>query len=262
MEKAKATQTDPPPSSEPPAYRKPKHPIALRPEYIAPNNTTIHVKQHSASWSSGDFTVTSVPGPENPDPDPKPKELFKVLGELASFSQRRYFRDADGLPLFELSREKMGYKWFLHLPGEKERNKDGKKGSSLFSSSSSSPSSSTSSSKAIATIRSSYSTLKDKFEVSFRNAAVKNEEVTLEVRGQNVWKSLTHVYYHGKLVMEITLKGMAAVYIPGKGPRWDVRVVEGVDLALAAVITVIIAATLYDSNSGLSNTGAPSSVSG
>ncbi|KAL4951154.1 tubby C-terminal-like domain-containing protein [Aspergillus filifer] len=255
MEKGKSAQVDPPHSSQPPAYRKSKHPIALRPEYIARNNTTIHVKQHSASWSSGDFTITSLPGPENPGPDSKLKELFKVTGEFASFSQRRHFRDADGLPLFEISREKMGYKWFLHLPGEKERKKDGRKGSSLFSSSSSS--SFSSSSKPIATIKPSQSTLKDKFDVAFRNAAVEDEEVTLEVRGQNVWKSLTHVYYHGKLIMEITLKGMAAVYIPGKGPRWEVRVVEGMDLALASVITVILAAVLYDGNNGLSSAGTP-----
>ncbi|KAL4792596.1 tubby C-terminal-like domain-containing protein [Aspergillus venezuelensis] len=262
MEKGNSAQINPPHSTQPPAYRKPKHPIALRPEYIASNNTTIHVKQHSASWSSGDFTVTFAPGPANAEnPDSKPKELFKVTGELASFSQRRHFRDADGLPLFEISREKMGYRWFLHLPGEKERKKHGRKGSSLFSSSSSS-SLSSSSSKPIATFKPLYSNLKDKFDVSFRNTAVEDEEVTLEVRGQNIWKSLTHVYYHEKLVMEITLEGMAAVYIPGKGARWDVRVVEGFDLALASIITVILAARLYEGSNGLSNTGAPGSVSG
>ena len=76
------------------------------------------------------------------------------------------------------------------------------------------------------------SALKDKFDVHFQNAAANREETILAVRGQNVWKSKTNVYHHGNLVMMVKLMDMAAVYLPGKQPTWEVVVAEGMDLSL------------------------------
>ncbi|CAG8151017.1 unnamed protein product [Penicillium salamii] len=185
-----------------------KQPISIRPEHIASSTTTIQVKQHSASWSSGKFTISSTPTAE----DPLFSKLFSVDGDVASLSQRRHFCDASGLPLFEISRKKVGVTWYLHLPGES--------------------SSKASSSEPIATVVPKWSALKDKFDVHLRNASVNGEETVLEVRGQNVWKTKTHVTHRGKLVMVVKLTDVAAVYLPGKRPSWEVVVAEGMDLSL------------------------------
>lgn len=189
-----------------------KEPIAVRPEFVASKTTSIQVKQHSASWSSGNFTVSSTPTAE----DPNSKELFVVDGDLASWSQRRHFRDASGLPLFEISRKKLGVTWYLHLPG-KSNNKE-----NIF--------------EPIATIVPKWSALKDKFDVHIRNAALNGERTTLAVRGQNVWKSRTNVYHDDRLVMTVKLTDRVAVYLPGKRPSWEVVVAAGMDLSLVGYL--------------------------
>ncbi|KAI9371430.1 tubby C-terminal-like domain-containing protein [Aspergillus egyptiacus] len=158
---------------------------------------------------------------------------------------RRHFRDASGLPLFEISRQNAGVTWYLHLPGE----------SSSSSSSSSSRGKEKTRSEPIATVVPKYSALKDKFDVHFRNIAAdgNGEETVLEVRGQNIWKSRTNVYHHGRVVMTVRLTDMVAAYIPGKRPRWEVVVAEGMDLSLAAVIAVLLATMLYQSSEAPSN---------
>ncbi|KAE8307531.1 tubby C-terminal-like domain-containing protein [Aspergillus transmontanensis] len=189
-----------------------KQPIALRTEYITSHPTTIRVKQHSNSWSGGDFTITKCPTHDSP----LAEKLFTVDGDFKSMSQRRHFQDASGLPLFEISHKRLGVTWFVHLPGGKENT-------------SSSP---------IATIVPQWHALKGKFDVHLHNAAADGEETVLE----------THVYYKGALVTAIKLKDMVSVYIPGKGPTWELEVAEGMDLSLAAIIGVVLATVLYQSS--------------
>ncbi|KAJ5508690.1 hypothetical protein N7527_010833 [Penicillium freii] len=200
-----------------------KQPIAICPEYVASSTTTIQVKQHSASWSSGNFTISSTPTAE----EPLLNKLFSVDGEIASWSQRRHFRDASGLPLFDISREKVGVRWYLHLPGESSKG---------------------TASEPTATVVPKWSALKDKFDVHLRNAAANGEETILEVRGQNIWKSKTNVYHRGNLVMIVKLTNIAAVYLPVKRPSWEAVVAEGMDLSLASVIAVLLATMLYQSS--------------
>ncbi|KAL5001090.1 tubby C-terminal-like domain-containing protein [Aspergillus recurvatus] len=209
-----------------------KQPIAIRPEHIAPSTTTIRVNQHSASLSRGKFTISSIPR----TPAEEPTTLFAVDGNIASWTQRRQFRDASGLPLFEIARKKLGVTWYLHLP-EGTRNSHGSSGSA---------------DEPIATFVPQYSVFKDKFDVHFRNAApgARDEEVVLAVRGQNIWKTRSHVYLRGKLVMvaKLTGTGKVAVYVPGIRPSWEVTVAEGMDLSLASVISVLLAQVLYQSS--------------
>ncbi|KAE8364899.1 tubby C-terminal-like domain-containing protein [Aspergillus caelatus] len=199
-----------------------KQPIALRTEYITSHPTTIRVKQHSNSWSGGDFTITKCPTDESP----LAEKLFTVDGDFKSISQRRYFQDASGLPLFEIAHKRLGVTWFVHLPGGRENT----------------------SSPPIATIVPQWHALKDKFDVHLNNAAADGEETILEVRGQDVFKSKTHVYHKGALVTTIKLKDMVSVYIPGKRPAWELEVAEGMDMSLAAIIGVVLATVLYQSS--------------
>ncbi|PIG90130.1 hypothetical protein AARAC_001907 [Aspergillus arachidicola] len=96
--------------------------------------------------------------------------------------------------------------------------------------------------------RASVACLKDKFDVHLNNAATDGGETVLEARGQDIFKSKTHVYYKGALVTAIKLKDMVSVYIPGKGPTWELEVAEGMDLSLAAIIGVVLATVLYQSS--------------
>lgn len=190
-----------------------KKPLAIRPEHIASESTTIRVKQHSVSWSSGNFTISSTPTAESPEPT----KLFAVDADFASWTQQRHFCDASGLPLFEISREKMGVTWYLHLPDGSSKSKEKEKGKT---------------SEPIAKVEPKYSALKDKFDVHVRNAAADGKEAVLVVRGQNIWKSRTHVSYRGHLVMVVKLTDMVAAYLPLKRPSWEVVVAEGMDLSL------------------------------
>lgn len=185
-----------------------KQPIAIRHEHIAQSTTAIQVKQHSASVSRGNFTVSSTPTAE----EPVSKTLFSVESKFGSWSQRRLVRDASGLPLFEISRKSAGVTWYIELPGERSST-----GNPL---------------EPIATVVPQPNLLKDKFDVHFRNAAANEEDTILEVRGQNIWKTTTHVYHEGKLVMIIKLVDVAAVYLPIKRPSWEVVVTAGIDLSL------------------------------
>jgi hypothetical protein len=193
-----------------------KQPIALRTEYIASSPTTIRVKQHSNSWSAGDFTVSTVPS----DCSSPAQTLFTIDGDFASVSQRRRVQDATGLPLFELARKRLGVTWFVHLPGSKEKDEP----------------------QPIATIVPQFHMLKDKFDVHFSNAAAAagGEEIVLTVRGQDIWKSRTNVYYGDALVMAAKLTDMVSVYIPGKRPEWEIEVAEGMDLSLVCGFQVVL----------------------
>ncbi|GLB11895.1 hypothetical protein AtubIFM57258_009169 [Aspergillus tubingensis] len=180
-----------------------KKPIGIRPEHIASRHTTIRIKQHSKSWSGGDFTISTRQSEAG-----SPTKLFSVDGDFGSWSQRRHFLDSSGLPLFELHRKKSGVTWFVHLPGE---NHDA---------------------EPIATIATKWSVFKDKFDVHIKNATAASEDTVLEVRGQDIWKVNTHVYNNGVLVMIAKLKDMLSVYLPGKRPEWELTVAEGFDLSL------------------------------
>lgn len=118
------------------------------------------------------------------------------------------FLDASG-PAFELHRKKAGVTWFVSLPNTSDNS--------------------------IATIAPQGHLLKDKFDVYIRNVADGGAEVKLEVRGNDIWKYRTSVYYGGSLVMMIKVKRYYLVYVGmGKRPEWEVNVTQGFDLSLAS----------------------------
>ncbi|KAJ5176727.1 uncharacterized protein N7482_002604 [Penicillium canariense] len=199
-----------------------KQPIAIRPELVATAPTTLIVHPHSISNSGSDFTISAV---NNAGQGPsqvaaKPAKLFFVDGKAFSWSNKMCFIDASGLPLFELHRKKAGVTWFVSLPETKD--------------------------KSIATIAPQGHLFKDKFDVYIRNAADGGVEVKLEVRGNDIWKYRTSVYYGGSLVMSIKIKHYYLVYVGlGKRPEWEVSVAQGFDLSLASIIGVLLVHVLY-----------------
>lgn len=193
-----------------------KQPIAIRPELIAAAQTTLIVHPHSISFSGNDFTIsvandaTEGSSGEGSSKTAEPYKIFFVDGKTFSWSHKMSFIDASGLPFFELHRKKAGVTWFVSLPNTND--------------------------KSIATIAPQGHLLKDKYDVFIQNAADGGAEVKLEVRGNDIWKYRTSVYYGGSLVMTIKVKRYYLVYVGmGKRPEWEVSVAQGFDLSLVSV---------------------------
>ncbi|KAL3463472.1 tubby C-terminal-like domain-containing protein [Aspergillus heterothallicus] len=219
-----------------------KQPIAIRSEYIAPCPTTIHIKQHKRSsiGAAGDgLTVWKWADERAGSDNQDERKIFAIDSESVPFSQRRHFHDASGLPLFELSQKKAGVTWFVHLPGGSEP------------------------SEAIAAIAPRWNVFRNKLDVYVRNTAGKGKEVKLKVRGQDVLKSRTHVYFDGGLVMTATRIDQHESLTD---LEWKVEVATGLDISLASVIMVVIAYMLHStaasSHRGFGDSGADTPMAG
>lgn len=131
-------------------------------------------------------------------------------GKCLSWTQLRVFCDASGLPIFELHRERFGVTWFAQLPGG--------------------------GSPPLVTIAPKWRFFKDKFDIHVHNAAADGADVVLEARGQDIWKSITHVYFNDDLVMksrgEGGLWGGLEKNLGIGRAEWEVEVAQGMDLSL------------------------------
>ncbi|KAI9933203.1 hypothetical protein ASPWEDRAFT_174362 [Aspergillus wentii DTO 134E9] len=192
--------------------------IAIHPQHVPSEATTIYIKHHSRSASRGDFTVSTCPH-KLTTPETK---LFSMASILASWRQRRSVRDASDQPLYDLRREATGVTWSAYLPGQEEH--------------------------PVVTIAPRLSWLKDKMDVYVKNAAGDGQEVLLEVRGQDVWKIMTHVFVDGALVMVIRRLDFMSAYIPVKGFEWKIEVAGGLDLSLVLLIISVMADIMYYSS--------------
>lgn len=183
-----------------------KQPITVRPEHVASCTTKLRLKNKSRI--GGDYIVSTVASNgSGSSATPDSTELFIVDGNVTSWCQRRHFRDASGLPLFDLHRKSLGVTWFVQMPGGN------------------SP---------ITTLAPRWSALKDKCDVYVANASANGEEAVLEVRGRDMWKKWTYVYANDALVMRAKMANMASVYIPGKRLEWEFEVSEGLDMSLVS----------------------------
>ncbi|KAL2841157.1 tubby C-terminal-like domain-containing protein [Aspergillus pseudoustus] len=211
-----------------------KQPVAIRTEYIASHPTLLHIKQHKASKKGApreDLTVWRLLDATNSSSQDEREKLFSVNSESIPFSQRRHVHDASGLPLFELSQKKAGVTWFVYLPGGEET------------------------SRPMAVIAPRWNPLKNKLDVYV--SSDDGSEVKLKVRGQDVSKSRTHVYFEGALVMTATRMDK---HVSLTELEWQVEVASGLDISLASVIIIVLAYMLH-STAASSYSGAGSSQS-
>ncbi|RJE21780.1 hypothetical protein PHISCL_05871 [Aspergillus sclerotialis] len=142
-----------------------KLPIAIRNEYITPYLTTIRIRRRLGTTflaTGGDFTISTCPdGREHRDAQEETK-LFSVESDLAPggfLRQRRHFRNASGLPIFNLLMKGSGATWLVQLPGD-------------------------STSKPMAVPSPRWDLFTNKMHVYVKNSADNYAEVKLEVRGQ------------------------------------------------------------------------------
>lgn len=234
-------------STAPSALTPPPTPIALRAESIAQTELALTVKNLPEPWHSLDYSVEYEGQP-----------IFTVQGFPWSIGQRRVFYDRSGLPLFELRG-----RWYnssaleLRLPGEM--------GEVILSA------------KLRVAVRA------PRVVVKFRNAVLSergkrkekgkgegkvgddrvecfldgDDDVTLEVRDEDPYNNTQVLVLGSRIVAHIRRITNPAELIEGQRPpfryrsRWEVRVAQGVDVALIAVVVVIlgqrVAVDAYDS---------------
>ncbi|MCJ1368105.1 hypothetical protein MMC16_007244 [Acarospora aff. strigata] len=185
-----------------------KQPLAIRSDCITPQQTTLHVKQ-DLSWSNGDFTAKNANG----------AVILSCDGKVWSNSARKEFKDASDLPLFSLRSSwfSMSKAWRLELLGDGHM---------------------------IMAVRPRWSLGKVKLDCTFRNVASDGEgqEVKLEVCRQDYQSLVTHISCG-----ESKVASVERVFDEGKAQNWlfkpeyKVDVAGGMDMALIAVIVIIMA---------------------
>ncbi|KAF7585415.1 hypothetical protein BBP40_010967 [Aspergillus hancockii] len=215
----------------------PPRPIALRPESIAQTELVLTVRNTPEPWHSLDYSV-EFGG----------QAIFSVQGYPWSMGQRRVFYDRSGLPLFELR-----CRWYnsslleLRLPGEMEH--------------------------VILSAKLKVAVRAPRVAVRFRNAVFERQrprdtskgkgkykaekedgdgcppdcsEVTLEVLDEDPYNLTQVLVYEDRNVARIRRIANPAELAEGQRPpfryrpKWEVTVAQGVDVALIAVVIVIL----------------------
>lgn len=147
----------------------------------------------------------------------KPPPSYICKGKAASWTQKRTVSDSAGLTLFEIYRKSTGVTWFVHVPGHDAQ---------------------AAGDRPLVTLAMERSAFKDKFGVCVHGE--NGEDVQLKVRGQDIWKLRTNVYWGDKVVMTTKRQGKLDVYIPGKSLQWEVDVAPGFDTSLVRLVTQLI----------------------
>ncbi|RDW86509.1 uncharacterized protein DSM5745_03151 [Aspergillus mulundensis] len=165
-----------------------------------------------STLSSGNFTIPRI----NAFDEVELTALFTVTSTFASWTQRRTFLDALGLPFLNRKTEQP---IATILP--KRRSGTGE----------------------------------DKFDVHLHLRgdaadAAEEREPVFEVRGQDAFKLSTHMFHRktGKCVMSVRFEKrsiFAGYVVLFRRPEWEVIAAEGMDVLLASVITVLLAMILY-----------------
>ncbi|KAE8164853.1 hypothetical protein BDV40DRAFT_298171 [Aspergillus tamarii] len=226
-----------------PHYRlsPPPRPIALRPESVSRSEILLTVKNRPEPWHSLDYSV-----------EYEGQTIFSVQGYPWSIGQRRVFYDRSGLPLFELR-----CRWYnsscleLRLPGQMEH--------------------------VILSAKLRVAVRAPKAVIRFRNAAMSeqrrprdskkrkekgnvdadydvdngvylpdSDELILEVRDEDPYYQTQVLVLGDRIVAHIRRVTNPAELAEGPQPplryrpKWEVRVTPGVDMALIAVVVVIL----------------------
>lgn len=187
-------------------------PIGIRNDYIAPEETLLQITQHDRKkgWAGREFKTTK-----------KSDGTLLFIGNDTSMSKTRCckFKSAKDLPLFELRRKYLVFEttFYLRLPG-------GEKEDLL-----------------IAKTRATWGA--SRYDVKIRNVMAGGpEDVVIQMEQQGT--STTHVLVGGALVGIVRRDpsgseeshGACSV---GYGEEWEVRVAEGMDLALVSCVDLM-----------------------
>ncbi|KAE8153550.1 hypothetical protein BDV25DRAFT_136844 [Aspergillus avenaceus] len=204
--------------------RPPPRPLALRPESIAPSTLSLDITNRPEPWHSLNYSV-----------EQDGTTLFRVSGYPFSVGHKRVFYDASGLPLFELRS-----KWYnssvveVRLPGEGE---------------------------VVLTAKVRVAVSLPKVVVFFRNfipsssstggkgekggKGGKGDDITMEVWDEPD-EDIHVLVFQGTKVAVIRRITDPRSLVEGQRPpfrfrpKWEVKVARGVDVAIVAVVVVIL----------------------
>ncbi|EAW13492.1 uncharacterized protein ACLA_055400 [Aspergillus clavatus NRRL 1] len=209
--------------------RGPDRPIAIRSEYITAERAALILKPQGDAQSAAAYRIEDEEG----------QVQFTASGRKFSGRSCREFRDASGLPLFELHRKiSLRNAWCITLPGSKITN------------------------MATGSPRLSFGAAAfGNFNISFRNAAAveskreEDKEVTLEIERHGHVLESFDVVDGDRKVAEVREsiqhnKKLALMASSRRNyrPVLDVIVTPGVDVSLIAAIAVIASDSVFGSD--------------
>lgn len=178
-------------------------PLYILPDHLASTPTTLRAKHNTR----GGFAFSKFPSETEETIPPEP--LFTVSSRSTLRAPRRLIHNAstDQL-LLELWRNHVGNESYIGVPN--------------------------SAALPLATLAPRPTKVRDRVDVYVKNAALGGEEVKLEVRGQDVWKRNTCVYWGNEVVAQVRFVNYVTSYVPFSSNQWDVVVAEGFDLSLVS----------------------------
>jgi hypothetical protein len=176
-------------------------PLYILKDHVASEAVNLRAKVNG----KGEFTFSrSSPGTPG-------EVLFTVDSRSGLRAPRRIIRDATGTAVLELWRNPTGDESYVgHLNNG--------------------------TSPPLAVVAPRKTVSKDKVDVYAKNAAREDQETKLEVRGQDVWKRNTLVYWGDNLVMQLRFVNYVTSYVPFASNQWNVVVAQGLDLSLVSPV--------------------------
>lgn len=179
----------------------PDRPLYLLEEHISPEATTLRAKH----IGKGGFTFSKDPK------DTSAEALFTVDSRTGLSAPRRLIRNAAGEGILELWRNATGDDSYIGHP----------KGAS----------------PPLAVIAPRKTAVKDKIDLYIKTgASTADEDTKLEIRGQDIWKRDTLIYYGNDVVMQLKFVNYITTYVPFSSNQWDVAVPQGFDLSLVCPV--------------------------
>lgn len=177
----------------------PDEPLSILKEHVASEAVNLRAKVNG----KGEFTFSrsSKGQPGN--------VLFTVDSRSGLRAPKRLIRDSTGTGILELWRNPTGDESYISRPHNGP-------------------------SPPLAVVAPRKTVSKDKVDIYVKNAARDDQETKLEVRGQDVWKRNTLVYWGDDLVMQLRFVNYVTSYVPFASNQWDVAVAQGFDLSLVS----------------------------
>jgi hypothetical protein len=187
----------------------PDEPLYILKEHVTSEPVNLRAKVNG----KGEFTFSR-------SSEGQPGEVvFTVDSRSGLRAPRRLIKDATGTGVLELWRNPTGDESYIGRPNNGP-------------------------SPPLAVVAPRKTVSKDKFDVYAKNAAREDQETKLEVRGQDIWKRNTLVYWGDGLVMQLRFINYVTSYVPFASNQWNVAVAQGFDLSLVGSFSTNAASPL------------------
>lgn len=183
-------------------------PVGIRTEHITAEPTSLRIKQHSSTLSSGGYTISDATSNST---------LFTSDMKTQHWDARRSFYDAFGVKLFDFTHERRNGIWSIRLP-EKEDDPVAK----LFH-------------RSRGEGDGSYVGIRFVDAVTEREISLSTRAKFTATKDEQCASSKDVCIYHdGDLIMQTKMINRYMARLPFKDNEWDVHVAQGVDLSFVS----------------------------